>query len=72
MHIDIDGMPAKCFVCGNNNFEALRPRAGEPSDKLACTDCCAEVFYDDLLSPIGRVANRKAPYLPGKWTRERS
>lgn len=70
MRVDAGGISAKCFVCSSNDFEPLRPRAGEPSDKLACIGCGAKVFYDDLLSQIGRtaIARRKASHIPGQPT----
>jgi hypothetical protein len=68
MHIEIGGISAKCLVCGSNDFESLRPRPDEPSDKLACTGCCTEVFYDDLLQ-IGQTAivSGKASHIPRQW-----
>jgi hypothetical protein len=71
MHIDVGGVSAKCFVCGSNDFESLRARPGEPSDKLTCTDCCAEVSYDDLLSQIGRIAiaRQESSQILEQWTR---
>jgi len=70
MHIEVGGISAKCFVCGNNDFESLRPRPDEPSDKLACIGCCTEFFYDDLLSHVGRtaIASDKASNIPRQWT----
>ena len=69
MHIEVGGQSAKCFVCGCNNFESLRPRPDEPSDKLACTGCCTEFFYEDLLAQIGRmaIASDKASHIPRQW-----
>jgi hypothetical protein len=70
MRFDIGGISAKCFLCGSNDFESLRSRAGEPSGKLTCTDCCAEVLYDDLLSQICRtaIARLKATHIPAQRT----
>ena len=62
MHIEVGGISAKCLVCGSNDFESLRPKPDEPSDKLACTGCCTEFFYDDLLQwvePRSLAAKRR-------------
>jgi hypothetical protein len=56
MRINIAGITAKCFACGNEDFVPLRPQPDAPGDRLACECCCSEVFYDDLRSQIGRSA----------------
>jgi hypothetical protein len=56
MQISIEGITAKCFSCGNNEFVALQPRPDALPDRLACDCCCDEVFYDDLRSQIARTA----------------
>lgn len=56
MRFDIGGIVAKCFSCGNDEFAALQPDSARGADRLACTCCCTEVVYDDLLSQIGRAA----------------
>jgi hypothetical protein len=56
MQIDVGGIVAKCFSCGNDDFVVLWPRPDQPADKLACAECCTEVLYDDLLAQIARAA----------------
>jgi hypothetical protein len=56
MRFDIDGILAKCFSCGGSEFAPLRASPGRPVDTLACTHCCSEIMYDDLLSQIARTA----------------
>jgi hypothetical protein len=56
MQINFGGICAVCYSCGAEDFAVLRPRPDDAMDKLACTTCSTEVFFDDLRAMIGRTA----------------
>ena len=62
MQLHIDGLFARCFSCGSDDFALLRPNPGNQNDLLACARCCTEVSYEELLSQIGptAVTNKRA------------
>ena len=56
MEFKIAGILAKCFSCGNHDFAPLGAHPTKTTDRLACTECCTEVAFDDLHAQIGRTA----------------
>jgi hypothetical protein len=53
---EIGGILAKCLSCGNHDFAPLGAHPRNKADRLACTECCTEVAFDDLRAQIGRTA----------------
>jgi hypothetical protein len=72
VQFNIAGILAKCLSCGSHEFAPLGRHPAERADRLACTDCCTEVTFDDVLAQIGRTAitsraeasGRRAAYPP--------
>jgi hypothetical protein len=53
VEFEIAGLLAKCLSCGNDDFAPLRAHPTKKADRLACTECCTEVAFDDLRAQSG-------------------